>query len=1244
MKFLKYLLIFILVVTLLVVLTIISWWKDWPIFSGAIIVGGILFTILLAFGAKKLWQLKNKQKFINAIFNHQAKINEENAKNSDKLPFAASEIKTIWKQGIKHIQKFDKRFNKHLETNQSWYLVLDDRHLNNAKNIGIFDFLGSNIFKNKNNNDDTDNNNNNNNNNNKKTPLLSWHFLNSSILLHTGLLDTDSDSDNTAWNELLTLISSQGKNNLKGVIFSIDIQILQDLQDLQNIPEENANKHNDKQNLTKLSQAMRERLNTLMLAINKNIPVYYVCNGLENIEGFTDWLNRLPNDVLNEIYLGMLNNNVNNKNFHENSSKFFGVKDKNNDINNVNTENSTNNTNLFTANNLIHNLQNFIRKVIDKNALEGMYPRGDDLMLIIKLEKIIKNLFLLFDFTFAENKNLISPNLRGSFFCACEQNYNKNGKVAFLNAFVNNLLNKEPDLREDLNTKNSFKATTKTICYASFLGILFTFCGLVTVHTLYQNKILNKLQTYQQNFSDGKNDQKYANVDQTYYKLDKDLHEILFLENANKNWWLPKFGVSILDKIIEIKREKFIVQSFDYVINPILELNRNFKYTNSDNNDTNLNIDPVEQEEIDKVVVIDWFSTKINNIQNGSLTLNSYLADDSVGTIEPFPVTNAIEKVWTPLTDDIIVATLFWTNNEDKLRNYSILDNIKKDLSTQFYSIAYKSAAKDKFHIMQPILSAFSQRLNVSDTCLSDFWMHIVPKSQNDFCIPSIYTAKVANFLEETKNELFSVVNNDTDKKNEDLISSSYGVNVNKEVFMQDNNKFLNIYYANYAAAWDNFVLRFSDTLKEVNNKDIFIRHTNVKNVDEIPYLKLLRVMVRETYVLKNMNRPPNWLIGIERLDILITILSNIDININSGNLSVLLNIAYTVPNALKNLRSVSSGNEDMFELIKSLPNLKRFFYDINRLSKSLQSSEQALKIVTAFYSGSENNISNTENNQNNANNNHIGNIYKDAGDFVATISSKYEDKNAPQLIILRDIINMLSTGLVIQAGNEIQRLWEKEVLNTAIYRLHKDNAEALFGDNGIVQMFAEKHLRPFITWQDGSPIANTWEGQVFPLTDDFLSILRSGEQAVLNKPQDKYKISIYTQPTIVNFGAKVLPNATRIVLDCNDNQQEIINKNYPIARTIDFEPKKCSSVNISIIFPQFELQHKFNSFGEFIAAFQEGEITLYSYDFTQQNALLKEANINEIKLRILPDNTQNFLADQDIVVPTLPDRITYTW
>ena len=44
-----------------------------------------------------------------------------------------------------------------------------------------------------------------------------------------------------------------------------------------------------------------------------------------------------------------------------------------------------------------------------------------------------------------------------------------------------------------------------------------------------------------------------------------------------------------------------------------------------------------------------------------------------------------------------------------------------------------------------------------------------------------------------------------------------------------------------------------------------------------------------ETYVLKNMNRPPNWLIGIERLDILITILSNIDININSGNLSVLL-------------------------------------------------------------------------------------------------------------------------------------------------------------------------------------------------------------------------------------------------------------------------------------------------------------------------------------------------------------------
>lgn len=1260
MKFLKYLLIFVLVITLLVVLTIISWWKDWPLFSGLVIIGGIFFLILLGYGVKKLWQLKNKKKFISAIFNQQAKIDKENEDNKNilgNLSATASEINTAWKQGMQYFQQSNLRFSRRPEYAQSWFLVLDDRHLNNAKNIEIFDNLGNNLSKN-------------NNGNNAKNPLLSWHFLNSSVLLHTGLLNTDSDADNTAWNELLTLLSSRGKSALKGVIFSIDIQTLQDLQDTQTADNNVDNLENNKQKLTKLSQAMRERLNTLMLAINKNIPVYYICNGLENISGFTDWLNRLPNEVLDEVYLGMINNSNNNskQNFHEKSSKIFGIKN-NNDAN-LNEDNikAINNHNLFTADNLLYHLQSFIRQVIDKNALEGIPPRGDDLMLIVKLEKIIKNLFTLFSFTFRENSHLITPILRGSFFCARAKNYAQTGKTAFLNAVVNNILISEPNLSKDLNTKYSLKATTKTICYLSFLGILFTFCGLVAVHTLYQNKTLNKLQTYQRNFTNTETNNQYLNVDKNYYKLNKDLQEILFLENANDNWWLPKFGVNILEKIIAVKREKFIVQAMDYVVNPILNLNRDFKYTNNDSTqqDSNYNIPIHEQEQIDKIVVLDWFGDKIANIKNGKLTLNSYLSDDNVGTAEPFPINNALKKVWTPITDDIIIATLYWANREDKLHNYSILNNIKKDLSTQFSMLAY-AADSNNFQLMQPMLDTFSQRLNATDTCLSDFWMHIVPKSQNDFCIPSIYTAKVANYLEEMKGKIITVANSDLDdsdsnsenddtqNNSRDLLVKNYKRGFNKSKLEQDSNEFLNTYYLNYERSWKEFVLHFSDTLKDANNKDIFIRHTNFKTVKDMPYLKLLKKMVIETDVLKNMNQPPKWLAAIGRLNILITILGNLDNNIKDGDLSVLLNIAYNTPDSLKELRAVSASNEEMFELIKTLPNLKKFFDDVLRLSNSLQSSEQSLEIVTSFYSGNSKYIDDTKNNTTNNNNDsnntteknseyNANNLYKNAEDFIATISSKYDDKNSPQLVILRDMLNLLSTGLVIQSANEIQRLWENEVLNTPVYRLHKDNAEALFGDNGIVQMFATKHLQPFITWRDGNPMANVWENQVFPLTDDFLSILRNGEQVVLNKPQDKYKISIYTQPTIVNAGAKVLPNATKIVLDCKENQQEILNRNYPLARTFEFEPKLCSAVNITVMFPQFELQHKFDSFGEFIAAFQEGEITLYAESFANQQGILKEANINEVKLKILPDNTQNFLADQDMILPNLPDRITYTW
>ena len=243
----------VLILVLLAAFTLLAWWMQWPLITGAVIFLVLVGLFLAFFGLRALYRWHDKSRFVHKVMDEQASMEKAQAVSLGRLSDA-------WRQGMAMLASSPHRFHEHLEFSQPWFVVYDAT----GASSGIFSPLGETLPK------------------ENSSPLF-WHFLSSSVLLHV----VEKETSAADWQELLTTLAQKRRNlPLRGMVLLLSAQDIS-----QRSPEELAN----------LGRVLRSHVQQLQLSLNRSYSVYVLVEGIDSLPGMADILSIVPTEDFDTV-------------------------------------------------------------------------------------------------------------------------------------------------------------------------------------------------------------------------------------------------------------------------------------------------------------------------------------------------------------------------------------------------------------------------------------------------------------------------------------------------------------------------------------------------------------------------------------------------------------------------------------------------------------------------------------------------------------------------------------------------------------------------------------------------------------------------------------------------------------------------------------------------------------------------------------------------------------------------------
>ncbi|MBJ6724531.1 type VI secretion protein IcmF/TssM N-terminal domain-containing protein [Geomesophilobacter sediminis] len=124
--------------------------------------------------------------------------------------------------------------------------------------------------------------------------------------------------------------------------------------------------------------------------------------------------------------------------------------------------------------------------------------------------------------------------------------------------------------------------------------------------------------------------------------------------------------------------------------------------------------------------------------------------------------------------------------------------------------------------------------------------------------------------------------------------------------------------------------------------------------------------------------------------------------------------------------------------------------------------------------------------------------------------------------------------------------------------------------------------------------------------------------QAAALTRQSNYAVGIQGLPTDANPEARVRPHATRLELHCAAGSQQLANLNYPVGKTFNWSPEGCGDVQLQIEVGDLVLTRNYpgpQGFPEFLQAFSGGQHTFTPRDFPGERSALERMGIRYLRV-----------------------------
>jgi type VI secretion system protein ImpL len=1132
----------------------------WPWWMGFFVLLGLLGVVIGFLFFRRIWLKRREQSFVDEVIaQDESRLKSLAGTEREQL----QELQHSWKEAIEGLRRSHlKKYGNPLYV-LPWYLVIGESGsgkttaLQSARLSSPFAEIShtSGISGTKN---------------------CDWWFFEQAIVIDTAgryAIPVDEGRDKDEWHKFLTLLSKYRKKEpLNGLVVTIPADKLQEAS-----PE----------TLENDGLSIRRRIDELMRILGAKSPVYVLVTKCDLVQGMTQFADRLPEKDLDQA-MGIINHDLS-----KDVATF--VEDG--------------------ARTITERLRD-LRLLLLHQATSGVVDPGL-LLFPEEFERLEKGLKSFIRGAFQENPYQETPRLRGLFFSSGRQEGSPyshflkaldliadrdvlpgTNRGLFLHDFFAKILPRDRRLFAPTQRALEWSRFTKNLGLIAYVAVALAICGLLSFSFVKNLRALN-----------GARDQfkeppiLSGNALEDVITMDRFQQAILKVSEHNRNWWIPRLGLTESKEVESRLKDKYrhqfrdgFLASFDEEMTAKMA-----KFSSTTPDET------IADHVVHLVRRINLLKARLQGEKRETLQVRPQPSYDTIVAQADEAIQADVKEIFGRL----YLHYLDWTIESSQINQELIeLQNWLKLIVTDTrpdlgWLVAWVNA--------QEALSAVT---------LEDFWGGSVSLPEETMVAP-VFTRKGKNQIDSFIAELEAAL-------------PAPGPPMIKSQKMD----FEVRYAGSYLKAWYEFVAGFSRGAERLKGREEWQQMATRMASGEDPYLALLDRIVLELEPVTSEEFRPPWLEPVYQFQLIKSLAAEGAPGKDLGALAKLTKAGKKavakVQKTKKQIGKVSGSMPPGAELAaaKEYQRYQNALTEINPASRSAKLAyEMAVQVFTEEPAESKSPFFTAD----------------VAADKLKTTMGGGEETEMVLGKLIAGPIHFLWQYVRMETACQLQNQWEQEVLAEVEGKPNKQ--ELALGPDGYVWKFVKEDgpAAPFITRspRQGYYYAKKAPdlGDAIPFDPSFLAFLKKGEAGAIPR-KENYKVTIRGLPAGANPGA-TLPHLTTLELQCGDGVKSLSVWSFPKAKTFYWSPENCGDVILKIGISDITLTKKYtgyNAFPLFLQDFKKGKRIFFLNEFPQYKVALKTLGVKYISVTYQLSGHKEALALLNVGRAKLPMNIVTCW
>jgi len=995
-----------------------------------------------------------------------------------------------------------------------------------------------------------------------------WWFFEQAVIIDTAgryAIPLEPGKDKEEWQKFLELlVKYRKKEPLNGLIVTVAADKL--IRQTTEVVEQDG-------------LEIRKRINELIKVLGVKFPVYVMVTKCDLIQGMSEFSNTLPDHVLDQA-MGLRKDD-------DSDPVQFAARAVD-----------------VTAERLkdLRLLLLGSKRTMDETANLLLFPE--------EFQRLKSGLKAFMHGAFAENPYQETPLLKGIYFSSGRQEgtpYSHflhslglikekeilpgTNRGLFLHDFFSKILPQDRSLIFPTVQRLQWQNITRNLGLVSWILVGIAVCGLLSLSFMKNLYCLREVS------------KKFYNTPTITGQLISDIstldrfrNALLKVEQCNRHWWIPRFG---LNKSIEIEadlKERYCSWFHDLLLK---KLDQSIAIRLAGFN-----------EATSHQVLAEYLPYIVRRIN----LYKAYLAGKGLKNLSNMPMPGSVPDI----QDDSIPAEEIERLVDTLFLYYLVWNSKKEEIVRQENQL--RSWLRHLFSTgnidLKWIVTWINTKSSLEPITLNNFWHG----NQNDIDGPKVLPA----FTKEGNKLRLAFI-----KELEDALDSSLLIARQKKVFDE-------WYFDEYQRQWFEFSTSFSKAVFALKTRQQWQQHAMRMTTDNNPYFELLDQLADQLQPIAKESKIPSWISFVLEIQSLKK-LSRQEAVVGRAQKAVSA-ISQKGKSLLKMVNRGASKrliniNEEQLKAVKAL---KDYMKNLSQAASIVTSRNNAYKTARSIFSG----------NQINGRNFIVlalKSILK-----MKTFLDHDSESDAVIWQLIQGPVDFLWSYTCLETACYLQEQWEQQVLSQAQGPVDWTHLKKmLLGKGGKVWTFLKGPAGPFVSWKSGKGyFAREVMGAQVPFLSEFFQFLNQSA-AGSTVIKENYHVTVIALPTDVNREAALKPQETKLELQCSSGNQILVNLNYPISRGFAWSPSACGDVILKINIGNLTLTKQyvgFEGFPRFLEDFRDGQRIFHPEDFPDQKDALERLRIRFIRVQFKFRGNLEVLKLLRMTPDSLPGKIAICW